>query len=80
MAPISGPARCACQGYMESEEEEDGPTENFGVLRLPLKLGSQSGYIGVQKTKSKKRQWQATLKAPGQKRKSIGSFKEPLAS
>ena len=33
---------------MEREESEDeGPCEAFGSLRLPLKLGTASGYVGV---------------------------------
>ena len=41
---------------MESKGEEDeGPCEAFGSLRLPLKPGTASGYVGVQKSASKKR-------------------------
>ena len=33
---------------MEGEEEEEqGPCEWVGVLRLPLKPGTASGYVGV---------------------------------
>ena len=47
----------------EGEDAEDGgPFEVFGVLRLPLKPGTTGGYVGVQKSASKKRPWQATLK------------------
>ena len=36
---------------VESEGEEDaGPCEVFGVLRLPLKPGTASGYVGVQRS------------------------------
>ena len=70
---------CARQVEMEEEEsggEEDaGPCEVFGVLRLPLKPGTASGYVGVQRIASKKRPWQATLKPPGRKRLNIGCFK-----
>lgn len=38
---------------MQSEEEEEGPCEWFGVLRIPLKPGTASGYVGVQRNKSK---------------------------
>ena len=63
---------------MESdEEEEEGPCEWIGVLRLPLKAGSKSGYVGVQRTNSKKRPWQATITCPGKKRRTVGSFKKP---
>ena len=59
---------CARQVEMEEEEsggEEDaGPCEVFGLLRLPLKPGTASGYVGVQRIASKKRPWQATLKPP----------------
>ena len=64
---------------MESEEEEeDGPCEWVGFLRIPLKPGSASGYVGVQHTKSKKRPWQATVSRPGKKRLGVGSFKKPV--
>ena len=63
----------------ESEgEEEAGPFEVFGALRLPLKPGCrarQAGYVGVQRSTSKKRPWQATLKPPGRKRLNVGCFK-----
>ena len=63
---------------MESdEEEEEGPCEWIGVLRLPLKAGSKSGYVGVQRVNSKKRPWQATITCPGKKRRTVGSFKKP---
>ena len=46
----------------ESEGKEDaGPCEVFGLLRLPLKPGTASGYVGVQRSASKKRPWQASL-------------------
>ena len=46
----------------ESEGEDDaGPCEVFGLLRLPLKPGTASGYVGVQRSASKKRPWQASL-------------------
>ena len=61
----------------ESEEEDGTPFEEFGALRLPLKPGTLSGYVGVQRTTSKKRPWQATVKLPGRKRLNVGSFKEP---
>ena len=38
---------------MQSEEEEEGLCEWFGVLRIPLKPGTASGYVGVQRNKSK---------------------------
>ena len=64
---------------MESEEEEDdGPCEWFGVLRIPLKPGTASGYVGVQRSKSKKNPWQATVNVPGKKRRNVGSFKKPV--
>ena len=50
------------------EEGDAGPFEEFGVLRLPLKPGTASGYVGVQRSGSKKRPWQATLKIPARKR------------
>jgi len=60
----------------EREGEEDaGPCEVFGLLRLPLKPGTASGYVGVQRIASKKRPWQATLKPPGRKRLNVGCFK-----
>ena len=61
----------------ESEGEDGTPFEEFGALRLPLKPGTLSGYVGVQRTTSKKRPWQATVKLPGRKRLNVGSFKEP---
>ena len=63
---------------VESEEDDAGPFEEFGVLRLPLKPGTASGYVGVHKrTTSKKRPWQATLTVRGRKRlrAHVGSFK-----
>jgi hypothetical protein len=42
----------------ESEGEDGTPFEEFGALRLPLKPGTLSGYVGVQRTNSKKRPWQ----------------------
>ena len=64
---------------MESEEEEDGPCEWVGVLRLPLKPGSASGYVGVQRSKSKKWPWQATICVPpGKQRACLGYFKRPV--
>ena len=64
---------------MESEEEEEqGPCEWFGALRIPLKPGTASGYLGVQRTKSKKRPWQATVSRKGKKRVGLGSFKKPI--
>ena len=66
-------------GAMESEEEEEnGPCEWFGLRRIPLKPGTASGYLGVQRTKSKKRPWQATVSRPGKKRVGLGSFKKPI--
>ena len=66
-------------GAMESEEEEEhGPCEWFGLRRIPLKPGTASGYLGVQRTKSKKRPWQATVSRPGKKRVDLGSFKKPI--
>ena len=35
-------------------------------------------YVGVQRTKSKKRPWQATVSRPGKKRLGLGSFKKPV--
>ena len=66
------------EGGEESEEDDSGPVQEVGVLRLPLKRGTASGYVGVQRSKSKKRPWQATLKVPGRKRLNVGSFKKPL--
>ena len=60
---------------VESEEDDAGPFEEFGVLRLPLKPGTASGYVGVT---SKKRPWQATLTVRGRKRLNVGSFKKPF--
>ena len=62
----------------ESEEDDSGPVEEVGVMRLPLKPGTASGYVGVQHSKSKKRPWQATLTVAGRGRLNVGSFKEPF--
>ena len=62
----------------DDDEEEHGPCEWVGVLRIPLKPGTASGYLGVQRTKSKKRPWQATVSRPGKKRVGLGSFKRPV--
>ena len=59
----------------ESEGEEEGPCKHVDGLRLPLKLGSKSGFVGVQRSASKARPWQATLKVAGRKRLNVGSFK-----
>ena len=71
---VSHPDSCEARGLVsirarqvemeeeESEGEEDaGPCEVFGLLRLPLKPGTASGYVGVQRSASKKRPWQASL-------------------
>ena len=42
-------------------EEEHEPCEWVGTLRIPLKPGTASGYVGVQRVKSKKRPWQAMI-------------------
>ena len=60
----------------ESEGEDDGPCKLVDGLRLPLKPGSASGFVGVQASASKKRPWQAILNVPGRKRLNVGSFKE----
>ena len=39
----------------ESEEEDASLFLEVGALRLPLKPGTASGYIGVQRSTSKKR-------------------------
>ena len=62
----------------ENEEDDAGPFEEVGVLRLPLKPGTASGYVGVQRSASKKRSWQATLTVAGRERLNVGSFKEPF--
>ena len=59
----------------ESEGEEEGPCKHVDGLRLPLKPGTASGFVGVQRTASKKRPWQALLNVPGRKRLNVGSFK-----
>ena len=61
----------------EESEEDSGPFEEDGVLRLPLKPGTASGYVGVQRSTSKKRPWQATLQVAGRGRLNVGSFKQP---
>ena len=63
---------------MESEEEDAGPFVEVGALRLPLKPGTASGYVGVQRSTSKKRPWQATLTVAGRGRLNVGQFKKPL--
>lgn len=60
----------------ESEDEDAGPCKQVDGLRLPLKPGTASGFVGVQRTASKKRPWQALLKVPGRKRLNVGSFRE----
>ena len=65
-------------GAMESEEEDAGPFVEVGALRLPLKPGTASGYVGVQRSTSKKRPWQATLTVAGRGRLNVGQFKKPL--
>ena len=77
-APIACWFRQVRAGMESEEEEEDGPCEWVGFLRIPLKPGSASGYVGVQHTKSKKRPWQATVSRPGKKRLGLGSFKKPV--
>ena len=47
---------------------------SFHLARLPLKPGTASGYVGVQRCKSKKRPWQATLTVAGRGRLNVGSF------
>ena len=59
----------------ESEGEDEGPCKHVDGLRLPLKPGSKSGFVGVQRSASKARPWQATLKVAGRKRLNVGSFK-----
>ena len=59
----------------EVSEDEEGPCKHIEGLRLPLKPGTASGFVGVQRSASKKRPWQATLKVPGRKRLNVGSFK-----
>ena len=39
----------------ESEGEDDGPCKLVDGLRLPLKPGSASGFVGVQASASKNR-------------------------
>jgi hypothetical protein len=58
----------------EGEESEGTEFEVFGVHRLPLAPGSQSGYLGVRPNKSKKRPWQAWIHIKGEKRRCLGSF------
>ena len=62
----------------ESEEEDASLFLEVGALRLPLKPGTASGYIGVQRSTSKKRPWQATLSVPGRGRLNVGQFKKPF--
>ena len=59
----------------ESEDEDAGPCKHVEGLRLPLGPGSKSGFVGVQRTTSKTRPWQATLKVAGRKRLNVGSFR-----
>ena len=61
---------------MEEGEESEGTKEFevFGVHRLPLAPGTQSGYLGVRPNKSKKRPWQAWIHIKGEKRRCLGSF------
>ena len=59
----------------ESEDEDAGPCKLVDGLRLPLKPGTASGFLGVQRSTSKKCPWQALLKVPGRKRLNVGSFK-----
>ena len=59
----------------ESEGGDEGPCKHVDGLRLPLKPGSKSGFVGVQRSASKARPWQATLKVAGRKRLNVGSFK-----
>ena len=66
---------------MDREEgvgEDAGPFLKVGALRLPLKPGTASGYVGVQRSTSKKRPWQATLTVAGRGRLNVGQFKKPL--
>lgn len=60
----------------EEVEGEEGTeqVEVFGVHRLPLAPGTQSGYRGVRPNKSKKRPWQAWVHIKGEKRRCLGSF------
>ena len=58
----------------EREDEDAGPCKQVDGLRLPLRPGTASGFVGVQRTASKKRPWQALLKVPGRKRLNVGSF------
>ena len=63
---------------MEEEGEDDvGPFEVFGVHRLELAPGSKSGYVGVRRNSSNKRPWQAWVSLKGEKRRTVGSFKDP---
>ena len=59
-------------------EDDEGPCQEFGVLRLPLKPGTASGYVGVQRSTSKKRPWQTTLTVASRGRLNVGHFKKPL--
>ena len=61
---------------MEESEEEEEQVEIFGVHRLQLAPGTQSGYIGVRPNKSRKRPWQAWVHIKGEKRRCLGSFEK----
>ena len=60
---------------MQAAGGDDPPDERFGVLRLKRSNVNKTGYVGVQKTKSNKRPFQATVinKRTG-KQQGIGSF------
>ena len=61
----------------DAETSDKESFETFGVHRLPLALGTKSGYVGVRPTKSKTRPWQAWVHIKDEKRRCLGSFKSP---
>ena len=63
-------------GEDDEGTDDQGPIEVFGIHRLELKPGSNSGYVGVRPNPSKKRPWQAWLQDGG-RRKTVGNFKHP---
>ena len=72
------PFACGRWHMGDEDAESEGAVETFGALRLLLKSGTASGYVGVRRVKkSKKRPWQGWVHLKGEKRRCLGSFRTP---
>ena len=62
------PFACGRWHMGDEDAESEGAVETFGALRLLLKSGTASGYVGVRRVKkSKKRPWQGWVHLKGEK-------------